>query len=196
VALMAWMGVISLLALSWRVRISGLAAVVGPVAFLAVFVSILSMPGAVAVAASHRGSLPHAHVLLSSAGLSLLGVAGLAGLFFLLEHARLKHKRAFVVNITLPSLEALDRVNVASLMVGFPLLTLGVITGSLWLRSEQGVFWSGTGHEMWTAVAWCIYAGLAAARFAGKQGGRQAAASAVAGFAFLLFATVGVGLLL
>lgn len=195
VALMAWMGVISLLALSWRVRVSGLAAVVGPVAFLAVFVSILSTPGAVETAASHKGSLPHAHVILASAGLSLLGVAGLAGLFFLMEHGRIKRKRAFAANIKLPSLEALDRVNVVSLMVGFPLLTLGVITGAFWLRSEQGVLWSGTGHELWTLVAWSIYAGLSAARFAGRQGGRQAAASAVAGFAFLLFATIGVGLL-
>ena len=47
----------------------------------------------------------------------------------------------------------------------------------------------------WAVVAWAIYAGLVLARFAGRQGARQAAASAVAGFAFLLFAVVGVELL-
>ena len=40
-----------------------------------------------------------------------------------------------------------------------------------------------------------IYAGLVVSRFFGRQVGRPAAASAVGGFAFLLFAVVGVELL-
>ena len=43
-------------------------------------------------------------------------------------------------------------------------------------------------------ICWGIYAGLVGARFAAHQGARQAAASAVAGFAFLFFAVVGVGM--
>ena len=43
-------------------------------------------------------------------------------------------------------------------------------------------------------IAWMIYLGLVSLRFIGHQGARQAAASAVAGFAFLVFAVVGVGL--
>lgn len=196
ISVMAWMGVIALLVLMWRVRLMGLAAGVGPVAFLAVFVSSMRVMGATGGELDAGGAVPHAHVLLSSAGLALLGVAGLAGVFFLLEHRRIKSKRPAGSGVRLPSLEALDRVNVASLAVGFPLLTLGVITGSIWLQSEKGVPWTGTGHETWTIVAWGIYAGLTAARFAGNQGARQAAASAVAGFAFLVFAVVGVGILL
>ncbi len=49
--------------------------------------------------------------------------------------------------------------------------------------------------ELWSATAWVIYAVLAGTRVAASQSGRQAALSAVAGFAFLLFAVVGVGLL-
>ena len=94
-----------------------------------------------------------------------------------------------------PTLEAMDRVNAVSLAVGFPLLTLGLTTGVFWLRAAEGVAWLGSSHEAWTVVAWGVYAGLVTARFIGHQGGRQAAASAVAGFAFLLFAVVGVGVL-
>jgi ABC-type transport system involved in cytochrome c biogenesis permease subunit len=133
-------------------------------------------------------------VLLASAGLALLGIAGLSGLFFLLEHRRLKRKRRVAASYPMPSLEALDRVNVVAIGIGFPLLTLGVVTGALWLMNERGVLWLGTDHETWTLIAWAIYGGLAAARFAGHQAGRQAAASALAGFAFLLFAVVGVEL--
>jgi ABC-type uncharacterized transport system permease subunit len=194
VSVMAWTAILSLLVLMWRVRLDGLAAVVGPIAFAAVFVCSLHMPSAPHLEGG-AGSMPHAHVLLSSAGLGLLGVAGLAGLFFLLEHRRLKSKKSVTTSARLPSLEALDRVNVASLAIGFPLLTLGVVTGAAWVNEMYGGWLSGAVHETWTLVAWAIYAGLAAARFVGHQGARQAAASAVGGFAFLLFAVVGVGIL-
>ncbi|MBW2382624.1 MAG: cytochrome c biogenesis protein CcsA [Deltaproteobacteria bacterium] len=191
----AWFAVISLLLFMWRARLGGLAAVVGPVAFLAVFLASLGSQSAPADTLVAEGSVPHAHVLLSSAGLGLLGVSGLAGIFYLFEHRRLKQKRGVARGFGLPSLEALDRVNVAALAVGFPLLTLGLLTGSAWLHAVEESFWSGSGHASWMLVAWGIYAGLASARFVGRQGSHQAAASAVAGFAFLLFAVVGVEVL-
>jgi ABC-type uncharacterized transport system permease subunit len=195
VSVMVWGAVISLLIFMWRVKVAGLAAVLGPLAFLGVFLASLNVGGAAEGPFDEGGSVPHLHVLLSSAGLGLLSVAGLAGIFFLAEHARLKHKRAPVAGLKLPSLDAVDRINIVALSIGFPLLTLGVITGAAWVHSVNGVAWTGSGHEAWTMVAWGIYAGLVAARFVGHQGARQAAASAVASFAFLLFAVVGVGLM-
>ena len=193
--LIAWMSVVVLLLFIWRMRLASLVAVVGPIAFVTVFAGSLQTRRGVSADAI-SGTWPHAHVLLASAGLALLGVAGLAGLFYLVEHRRLKSKRALRRGVRLPSLEALDRVNVVALAVGFPLLTLGVITGMLWQRSVTGELWLATPHQAWTLVAWGIYAGLVGARFAAHQGARQAAASAVAGFAFLAFAVVGVGIVL
>jgi ABC-type uncharacterized transport system permease subunit len=192
-SLVAWIGNVILLGLLWRLRITGLTAVVGPVSFLAVFYAALRLPH-VHDSGLGGGSIPHAHVLLGATGLALLGLAGMAGLFFI-EHRRLKRKRGLGRGFRLPSLEALDRVNRAALAVGFPVLTLGVFTGMLWLRSTRGVLWTGSPHEIWCAVAWFIYAGLVLARFASDQGSRQAAASALAGSAFLVFAVVGVGIL-
>lgn len=194
-SLVAWMAVLFLLVLRTRVRLPGFVAVMGPLAFVAAFAGALRLEAATHSVAAHSGGLPHAHVLLGGAGLALLGIAGLAGLFFLGEHRRLKAKRPTAQRFKLPSLEALDRVNVVALSLGFPLLSLGVVTGMLWLQTEYGSPWLGTSHETWNFVAWAIYAGLVLARFAGHQGARQAAASAVAGFAFLLFAIVGVGVL-
>lgn len=193
----AWMTVVFAVLLSFRVRLPGLAAVVGPLAFLTVFVaSIYWSPRAgLAIEANPTGTWPHIHVLLASAGIALLGIAGLAGLFFLLEHRRLKAKPPLPATISLPSLEALDRVNVVTTAVGFALLTLGILTGMIWLNEAQGMAWMGTPHEAWMVISWAIYAGLVAARYAGRQGARQAAASALAGFAFLLFGVVGVGVM-
>lgn len=186
--------VFSLLLLA-RARLLGLVVLVAPVAFLCAFFAALRLPHAAEPTFGGAGSWPHAHIVLASAGFAFLGVAGLAGLLFLTESRRLKAKRAMRRRFLLPSLEALDRVNSIALAFGFPLLTLGVVSGVLWVQSESGRPWTGSPHEWWTIVGWAIYAVLAGLRFGGGQGARAAATTAVAGSAFLLFAVVGVGLL-
>jgi ABC-type uncharacterized transport system permease subunit len=193
VAVMAWIATIFALLLMMRFRLAGFVPPLAFCAFLASFGATLSRPD-LTTAAQSSGSIPHAHFLLASAGFAALGIAGLAGIFFLLEHRQLKRRRAPLWRIPLPSLEALDRVNRVALLLGFSLLSLGVVTGSLWLDARAGSKWSGSPHEIWTVIAWMIYLGLVVLRFITHQGARQAAASAVAGFAFLLFAVVGLGL--
>ena len=193
VSVTAWLGVLFGLALFARIRLPGFVPVLGFAAFLAAFGATLSERGE-SVVAEGSGSIPHAHVLLASAGLAALGLAGLAGLFFLLEHRSLKRRRPVARRFQLPSLEALDRVNRVALALGFALLSFGVVTGLLWNEARSGRVLAGGLHETWTVVAWLIYLGLVVLRFVGHQGARHAAASALAGFAFLVFAVVGIGI--
>jgi len=192
---MAWIGTVFYLILLKRSRLQRLVVLVAPAAFLGAFLAALRPPSGAPVAAA-AGSWPHLHVLLASAGLALLGLAGLAGVIFLIEHRRLKSKKPLNRRFLVPSLEALDRVNSVSLAAGSLLLTLGVITGMIWLQTTTGRPWSGTAHETWSLVAWVVYAVMVFARFGSKQGSRQSAISAVAGFAFLLFAVVGLEFIL
>ena len=191
-SLTACLAIIAYLAFLRRARWDALVVWMAPVGFLGSFVGALRLPHASGAHLLGSGSWPHAHVLLASAGLALMGVAGFAGVAFLRESSRLKRKRS--AGPRLPSLETLDRVNVAALAVGFPLLTFGVLTGVLWLQGADGRWWTGSAHEIWTTLAWGIYAALVLARFAARQSARNAALSAVGGFAFLLFAVLGVGI--
>jgi ABC-type transport system involved in cytochrome c biogenesis permease subunit len=190
----AWVGTLAFLVLLRRARLAGLTVLVAPVAFVGVFAAALRLPVAHPATFAGSGSWPHAHVLLASAGFALFGLSGLAGVLFLAEHRRLKAKRPLDARLPLPSLEALDRVNRVALALGFPTLTLGVATGMIWVASVRGTPWTGTVHETWSALAWAVCALLVAARFGAGQGSRQAAASAVGGFVFLLFAVIGVEL--
>ncbi len=195
ISFMTWVGVSFYLLMLRRSRLHRLVVLVAPLAFLGAFLAALRVPGGGSSTADVSGSWPHIHVLLASAGSALRGLAGLAGSIFLVEHGRLKAKRSIDRKLPLPSLEALDRVNLVSLAVGFLLLTLGVITGMLWQQNAQGTPWKGTVHETWSLIAWVVYAALMGARFIAKQGARQAAASAVGGFALLFFAVIGLGFL-
>jgi ABC-type transport system involved in cytochrome c biogenesis permease subunit len=192
---MAWIGTLGFLVLAWRTRLAGLVALVAPMSFVGVVAALWGGPAAASRAPLGAGSLPHAHVLFASAGLALLGLAGLAGLLFLVEHRRLKRKQPLAGGAAWPSLEALDRAGAFAVAAGFPLLTLGVLAGALWLRSETGTLYAGRPHETFCLVAWAIYGVLAALRFGAAQPARRCAISAVAGFACLGFAVVGVELL-
>jgi len=187
VSLMAWIAVLFSLLLLRRSRLESLAGLVAPFAFVAVWWASAALQGPVPESAEAVGRWPHLHIILASAGLALLGVAGLAGLLFLAEARALKAKRRLAVR--LPSLEALDRVNVVALAVGFP---LGVIAGVIWARGLTGGLWAGGPHATWSAIAWAVYLALAVARFGIGWRGREAAACAAVGFGFLLFAVLGV----
>lgn len=194
VSLTAWLGTLFYLVLLLRVRGRGLALLVAPLAFLGVVVASL-LP-------DRAGELPaqdllwsHIHVVLASAGLALVGVAGAAGLLYLAHHRRIKAKRRGALGAGLPSLEALDRVNGLALSLGFLLLTLGVVTGVAWVRAATGRFWPGDVHANATLAAWAVYAAVVAVRYGGRQGARRAAVTSAAGFALLLAAVVGVEVL-
>ena len=189
---MAWVGTVAFLLLAWRARLAGLVALVAPMSCLGVAAAVFSGPAGAAGRLTGDGSLPHAHVLLASAGLALLGLAGLAGLSFLVEHRRLKRKRPLVTGAGWPSLETLDRTGAFAVAAGFPLLTLGVVTGSLWERSATGSYFSGNPHETFCLIAWAIYGVLAAVRFGARQPAVRCAVTSIAGFAFLGIAMLGV----
>jgi ABC-type uncharacterized transport system permease subunit len=68
------------------------------------------------------------------ASLLVFGIAGviigfLFSLMYLVQHRRLKHPQAVPIALSLPSLATLARLNWWSVVVSFPLLTLGMLTG-------------------------------------------------------------------
>ncbi len=193
VALMAWIAILFGAALlKWR-RLELLCAPIAVAAFAAlVFASATLAPSADAAVVS--GRWPHLHVILASAGLVALGIAGCAGALFLVEDRSLKQKRPLPIpqelRARLPSLESLDRVNRVALYVGFPLLTVGIIAGMLWSQALLGRIWGGA-HATFTGIAWLVYLGLVGTRFGAGWRGRRAALSACAGFAMLALAVIG-----
>lgn len=183
---MACVGVGAFLLLLRRRALVGLVAFVAPLAFLSVFFGQLRFRSAVPAGLASAGLLEHAHVLLASAGFALLGLASLAAELFLVEHRRLKRKRGPQQGGLLPSLEALDRASSAALLVGFSLLSLGVMSGALWVMERYGALSRDGGHEVAFSISWLIYAALVAQRFGIRAPARQCALGLVGGFLLLL----------
>ena len=187
---MACVGVGAFLLMLRRRRLLGLVAFVAPLAFISVFFGQLRFGAADASGVTSSGLLEHAHVLLASAGLALLALGSLAGELFLVEHGRLKRKRGPQLGGLLPSLEALDRASAAALLVGFSLLSLGVVSGGIWIQ-RFGSFSGSDGHELAFALFWMVYAGLVVQRFGARASARQCAIGSVAGFVLLMLGLLG-----
>ena len=94
----------------------------------------------------------------------------------------------------LPPAHVLDNVAHASVVVGFPLLTLGVALGAYWANSAWGRYWGWDPKETASLVTWLIYgAYLHMFNQRSWRGGRGAIILLV-GYAAILFTYFGVNL--
>jgi cytochrome c-type biogenesis protein CcsB len=95
-----------------------------------------------------------------------------------------------------PPIRVLDDLNYRAIMVGFPLLTLGIITGAAWANYAWGTYWSWDPKETWSLIVWFVYAAFLHARFTRGWVGKRAAWLSVIGFAATIFCYLGVNLFL
>ena len=96
----------------------------------------------------------------------------------------------------LPSSELLDEVGYKTIAIGFPLLTIGIITGAFWANVAWGTYWSWDPKETWSLIVWLIYAAYLHARITKGWRGKKAALLSIIGFTATLFCYLGVNLVL
>jgi cytochrome c-type biogenesis protein CcsB len=95
-----------------------------------------------------------------------------------------------------PSIKVLDDLNYKAIMVGFPLLTIGIVTGAAWANYAWGTYWSWDPKETWSLIVFFVYATFLHARITRGWVGRRAAILSVVGFVATIFCYLGVNLLL
>ena len=190
-----WVLVAAFLLLNWRYPIRVLGALVGPLAALMIYGTIVLPQGqAGAISPLLQGFWLTTHIALALAGFAALTLNFLGGIFYLVQERQLKAKRFGFFYRRLPSLQQLDTLNYWCLTIGFPLLTFGMITGSLYAQHTLGRFWSWDPKEVLTVLAWLIYAVLLHERLTVGWRGRRAAWLAILGFLVLLITFVGANL--
>ena len=96
----------------------------------------------------------------------------------------------------LPASDLLDEVGYKTIAIGFPLLTIGIITGAFWANVAWGTYWSWDPKETWSLIVWLIYAAYLHARITKGWKGKKAALLSIVGFSATLFCYLGVNLVL
>jgi ABC-type transport system involved in cytochrome c biogenesis permease subunit len=204
----------SLMVLSWILALIGLYLMVRSPRPMAVGLFVLPLVLALVAVAwqfasrtSHWGQWQGARAFWGSVhGVFLLAgavgtcVAFAAGLMYLVQSNRLKHKRRPRFGFALPSLEQSERLNRGAITIAFPLLTFGLLIGVvLDLATRQGtagVPLSWTDPKVVSAgLMWLVFAVLLNARFRPEMRGRSVMLLTILAFAFLVFTWVGVDVL-
>lgn len=129
-----------------------------------------------------RSGWLYVHVILLFAGYALLFVTFVAGLMYLLQERELKSRKPRALFHRLPPLEQLDELAHKTLALGFPFMTLGMISGAVWASAELGSGWQLDPKVALSFVTWLIYLALIFTRWTAGWRGRKAAYFAIAGF--------------
>ena len=160
-----------------------LGAFIQPVVLALMAVSAAFFPSDVEplVPALQNQDLLAIHVATMILAYSALSVSFGAGVMYLVQDGeRNRFPR-------LPKASLLDEIGYRSVMVGFPLLALGIALGAYWGNAAWGRYWGWDPKETSALVTWLIYAAYLHTRGLRGWTGKRAAVILVLGFIAVLF---------
>jgi len=195
-SLFAWAIVGSYLAFQLKFNIRILGTFVSPLAVVFMLLSS-AIPGRVIPTSQLFKSVwLTLHVATMFLGNAIFALAFCAGIMYLLQERQIKTKSFGLLYRRLPSLEVLDSLNYVCLTFGFPLITIGLISGFVYAGAVWRSFWHWDPKEILSVVTWLIYAVLLHERLAVGWRGRRAAIMAIIGFSAILLTFVGASIIL
>jgi cytochrome c-type biogenesis protein CcsB len=133
------------------------------------------------------------HVITCFFGYAAFAVSFGISLLFLIQHRWEEISEGVG---WLPQTKTLDEINYRSIVIGFPMLTVGIITGAAWAHYAWGSYWTWDPKETWSLITWLIYAAFLHARITRDWRGRRMAILSLVGFMAVLFTYFGVSYIL
>lgn len=165
---------------SARYRLTLGGAAVMPVSLILLVVARLTPAGA---AADELSTLGRIHISLATLGVGVFALASALSAIYLVEERALRRKRfdTLAFKDRGAPLEALDRLSHRLIWAGFPIFTIALVLGAIWV-AKLGESLDRPEYPL-AAVTWMFYAALLVVRQAYGWRGRRAARLTLAGFA-------------
>ncbi|MDH4317758.1 MAG: c-type cytochrome biogenesis protein CcsB [Desulfobulbaceae bacterium] len=192
VSFFAWSVAWGYLSFRWRYTVKNFGTFVSILTFILMTISFLSVRDIEPLTPALQSFWLPVHASIAIVADGFLALACIGGLMYLLQEREIKKKRFGLFYSRLPSLDALDNLNQHCLSIGFPLLTLGIITGSVWAKQAWGTYWQWDPKEVGALITWFLYAALVHQRFTVGWRGRRAAIITIIAFISVLFTMWGV----
>ncbi len=192
----SWCIVLLFFYVEYRYRIGLLGSFIMPIVFILMLSSSVLPREITPVSPILQSSWLGIHTALAFLGDAAFAMAAGIGVMYLVQEHFVKTKRLGSLFQRLPSLQILDEVSYKLITLGFPLLTLAIITGALWAESAWGSYWRWDPKEVWSLITWFIYALVLHVRLTAGWRGKKAAILSILGFSIVLFTFFGVNLLL
>lgn len=123
------------------------------------------------------------HVISAALAYGAFAVAGMMGGLYLLRNAN---------PLIDKPLDRPERCAWYAVGVGFPLLSVSMLSGAIWAQTAWGNYWNWDPKETWALITWLVYLLYLHARGLRGWRGRRAAWLVVAAFGVVLFTFLGV----
>jgi len=134
------------------------------------------------------------HVITCFFGYAAFGLSFGLSIMYLLKRLDRNDKPRIFLRL-IPGKAVLDDLNYQMVVIGFLMLSLGIITGSVWAHSAWGTYWSWDPKETWSLITWLIYAAVLHSRLVRGWRGKKIAILCMIGFSCVLFTYFGVNYL-
>jgi ABC-type uncharacterized transport system permease subunit len=170
-------------------RLPVLGAFITPVSLLLFLAASLGRQDAV-VPEGVRSVLLPIHIAVNVLGLAAFALAFALALAYVIQEQLLRRRQVGGLFQRLPPLDVLDSLAFRFVTLGFPLFTVGVVTGSIWAARLGNVLGFSTGQGF-ALLAWVFFASVLFSRAAGGWRGRRAAIGTVLGFVCAMAAVGG-----
>ncbi|MDB4972379.1 MAG: HemX protein negative effector of steady-state concentration of glutamyl-tRNA reductase [Myxococcaceae bacterium] len=138
-----------------------------------------------------RTYLLPAHVLVNVLGVAAFTMAFAVATAYLIQERLLRRRQLGGLFTRLPPLDVLDSLGLKLLLIGFPLFTLGSISGAFWAAKLPV---SLSPAQVIGLIAWGVFATVLLLRVAAGWQGRRAAIGTLLGFACALAVLIGYAL--
>lgn len=193
----AWAICLLYILVEWRTKNKSAGAFVTPIIFLSMAYASFSP----SVSSKIQPLIPAlksnwliAHVITCFLGYAAFALSFAFSIMFLIRRED-GGRGGNGVSRLIPGRAALDELNYQMVVIGFLMLTLGIITGSVWAHSAWGSYWSWDPKETWSLITWLVYSAVIHSRMVRGWRGTKIAALCIIGFSCVLFTYFGVNYL-
>ena len=193
----AWTIIFLYLIVEWRTKNRTIGVFVTPLAFLAMAYASFSpgiKTGIQPLIPALKSNWLISHVITCFFGYAAFALSFGLSIMYFLKRLDTQDRNNIFLNL-IPKRAILDDLNYQMVLIGFLMLTLGIITGSVWAHSAWGSYWSWDPKETWSLITWLVYASVIHARMVRGWKGTRIAVLCFVGFFCVLFTYFGVNYL-
>jgi ABC-type transport system involved in cytochrome c biogenesis permease subunit len=178
-----WAAVLFYLLVGPSYRVSFLGAFTAPVVMVISLIALLGLDDTTHTVSQSHSPWVEFHAAIAILSYGAFALAFVAGIMYLIQEHQLKSRKLSSSFLLLPSIEQLDVINYRLVLLGFWMLTAGMIGGVV----SYGIVGHWTKPKIaWALTAWGIYAVLLAARLGWSLRGRKIVLASMVSFAFVL----------
>lgn len=193
----AWTIVVLYMVIELKTKTRTLGAFVTPLAFLALAYASFSpniQSHIQPLVPALKSNWLIAHVITCFFGYAAFGLSLALSIMYLIKLLESPRTKNIFLKL-IPRLNLLDEVNYQMVVIGFLMLTLGIITGAVWAHSAWGSYWTWDPKETWSLITWLIYASVIHSRMVRGWKGKKISILCIIGFSCVMFTYFGVNYL-